>query len=132
MKLRGHHLFCTALFSGHGYDENFTNAMIAAVKAFRNGEPIELVLGSDGLCAACPNQQESGVCTLGTENVLCRDRAAFKILRLTAGQTLNWRQAKRLLSQVTEQEFQKVCGDCRWQKEGLCSQKLLQERTAPR
>lgn len=129
MKLRGHHLFCTALFSGHGYDESFTKAMTAAVEVLQNGEPIELVSGPDGLCAACPNRMKGGGCALGTDDVLCRDRAAFQVLGLAAGESLSWRQAGKLLSQVTERDFQTVCGNCRWQKEGLCSQKLLRERT---
>ncbi len=129
MKLRGHHLFCTALFSGHGYDEAFTAAMTAAIKAMRDGEQLELLAGPDVLCAACPNCLETGGCALGTEDVLRRDGAAFAVLGLKAGEKLSWPQAQNLLSRITEEGFRKVCGGCRWKKEGLCSWETLSRRT---
>ncbi len=132
MKLRGHHLFCTALFSGHGYDDGFSRKMAAAIKAMEAGETIELTAGADEICAACPNLLEAGDCALGTEDVLRRDRAALQVLGLTVGEQLNWSRAGKLLSALTEEQFQQVCGSCRWQREGLCSFKLLLHRTKSR
>lgn len=129
MKLRGHHLFCTALFSGHGYDQSFTDAMNVLLLELKSGCATQLLVGADILCAACPNHRENGGCSLGTENVQKRDRAALRVLDFQQGESASWKEAQKRLSTVTEQEFQAVCGDCRWQKSGLCSFKLLQERT---
>lgn len=132
MKLRGHHLFCTALFSGHGYDEAFAEKMGAVIERWKAGESVTLLTAADEICSACPNRQERGGCTLGTEDVLRRDQAALEVLGVPPGKRLTWKQAGDLLSSITEQGFQRVCGGCRWQKEGLCSFSLLQESAGTR
>lgn len=132
MRLRGHHLFCTALFSGHGYDRAFTEKMKETLSALEAGKPMELGFGPDELCAACPNRREDGGCELGTENVLQRDGDSFAVLGLEPGTSLNWKEAGERLAQVTDEEFFRVCGDCRWQKAGLCSPELLRERCEAR
>jgi len=132
MKLRGHHLFCTALFSGHGYDEAFTEKMSAVIEKWKTGESIILLTTADEVCSACPNRRKQGGCALGTEDVLRRDQAALEVLELSPGDHLTWKRAGTLLSRVTEEEFQKVCGNCRWQKDGLCSYSLLRESAETR
>lgn len=125
MKLRGHHVFCTALFSGHGYDEAFTENMSGLIEAWKAGEEAELTEGRDALCAACPNRLEDGGCALGTEDVSRRDRAALRVLGLAGGERLSWKGAGERLLPIGEEEFQQVCGGCRWQREGLCSLEQL-------
>lgn len=127
MKLRGHHVFCTALFSGHGYNEAFTEKMRAIISNWKTGEAAILSAEPDEVCSACPNHQADGGCKLGTENVLYRDNSALRVLRLNSGDRLTWKQAGTLLSEITEQDFQAVCGDCMWQREGLCSFELLKK-----
>lgn len=127
MKLRGHHIFCTALFSGHGYDEAFTEKMGAVIAEWKNGEKAALLTAADEVCSACPNRLERGGCALGTKDVLRRDRAALKVLGLAPGREITWEQAGELLAHIAEWEFQEVCGDCRWQKEGLCTFPLLRD-----
>lgn len=129
-QIRGHHLFCMALFSGHGYDQAFTENMAGLIAALRAGERFRLTEGQDQVCGACPNRQQDGGCALGTENVLQRDRAALRVLNLTAGQELGWEQARERLAAVTEEDFGAVCGKCRWAGEGLCSFALLAERVS--
>lgn len=130
MKLRGHHLFCTALFSGHGYSEAFTENMQSILGALQAGEPIELTCGPDQVCMACPNLSGEGGCALGTEDVCRRDQSALRVLDLKEGGTLTWKQSQERLADLTEALFQSVCGSCRWQREGLCSFQLLRERTS--
>ena len=129
MKLRGHHLFCTALFSGSGYDEAFARNMAQIIEVWQSGEEIQLCQCQDAVCAACPNREPKDGCSLGRPDVLRRDRAALETLGLEPGQALTWKQAKARLSQVDEAGFQYVCGDCRWQREGLCSYSLLHSRS---
>lgn len=121
-------MLCTALFSGHGYSESFAEGMTALIADLRREEKITVQTGADQLCAVCPNLTGNGGCALGTEDVLRRDMAALEVLKLAPGDELTWQQAKNRLAGLTEQSFQAVCGDCRWQKEGLCSLSLLQER----
>lgn len=129
-EIRGHHLFCMALFTGHGYDEAFATNMASVIRDLKAGESFRPVSGHDAVCAACPNRRPEGGCALGTEDVQARDEAAFRVLGLQAGVTLTWQQAKNGLQNITEAEFQNVCGGCRWAGEGLCSQRLLQKLLA--
>lgn len=126
-ELRGHHVFCTFLFSGSGYDESFTENMQKVIDGMKAGEPFILRQGHDSICAACPNRTPDG-CALGTEDVARRDQAALSELGLAPGQELGWGRMKELLGQLDEPAFQRVCGNCRWQQEGLCSFRLLQKR----
>lgn len=127
MKLRGHHLFCTALFVGHGYSKEFTGKMKELTAALRAGEEVTVKTGSDEICLSCPNRTGAGGCALGTEDAAARDAAAMNVLHLVPGAKTNWEQVKAKLLLITEQEFQFVCGDCRWQKDGICSLLLLKE-----
>lgn len=130
MKLRGHHLFCTTLFSGHGYSDDFTERMNWVLSLLRQGEPAKLCVGSDLLCEVCPNRVGEQDCALSTENAAERDLAALRVLHLAPGETIGQEELFCRIRQLTEQKFQAVCNDCRWQKEGLCSYELLQERAA--
>lgn len=130
MKLRGHHLFCTALFSGCGYDEAFTENMKSVLEKLQAGEKVQLAEGPDRVCSACPNSQPDGGCSLGTDDVARRDREALRLMQAVPGDKFAWREAGEKLSRLTEDQFRAVCGNCRWQKEGLCSYRLLMERAA--
>lgn len=128
--LRGHHLFCMTLFTGSGYDPEFTKNM----QALRNrlAEPRQTVLlcgGADMVCTCCPNRQ-GPTCALGDENVQARDAAARRALDLRIGGCYTSGAIWNRLQEVTEQEFEAVCGRCRWMREGLCSYTLFSERAA--
>ena len=121
-------MFCTALFSGSGYDRAFTGNMTGLIEYMQKGGAIRLTEGHDDICRYCPNREPGG-CALGTENVAGRDSAALEVTGFSPGQELSWAELQERLGQVTEDQFQHVCGDCRWQEEGLCSYGLLRERT---
>ena len=123
--LRGHHLFCTALFSGHGYNQAFAENMAALIEEGRSGGEFLLVQGQDGVCAACPNREEGGGCALGTEDAARRDREALAVLDLAPGDRLSWRDIAARLERLSPEDFRRVCGGCRWAREGLCSYELL-------
>ena len=113
--LRGHHMFCTTLFSGSGYDRAFAENMRELIENMQKGEEVQLAEG----------------CALGTGDVSRRDAAALEVTGMVPGQVLDWRGLKERLEMVSERDFQHVCGDCRWQREGLCSYPLLRERVRP-
>lgn len=126
-RLRGHHLFCGTLFQGHGYNEIFADCMGETLNALASGENLTLCAGSDDLCAVCPHRMENNGCALGTENVSRRDRAALEAVGFAVGQELRPEQVGERLRQVTEAQWERVCGKCRWRKEGLCSWQLFQK-----
>lgn len=129
-RLRGHHLFCLPLFSGSGYDRDFTQNLAGVVAGLKAGEPLVLGEGQDSVCRACPHALPGGGCALGTENVAARDHAALGQLGLSPGEELSWEALLRRLGQVSQEGFRAVCGSCRWSREGLCSYPLLQRRAA--
>ena len=124
-RLRGHHLFCATLFQGCGYNEAFTRSMQEVLAALEAGEGLSLVCGSDDLCRACPHCLPGNACALGTEDVLRRDRAAREACGFSLGQELSPVQVGERLRQVNRSQWEKVCGGCRWQREGLCSWELF-------
>ena len=127
-EIRGHHLFCMALFAGHGYSQEFVENMAAVIRELEEGESFCLASRQDSVCAACPNLLPDGGCTHGTEDVLARDAAAFKVLGLAPGQEASWEETRSLPQKVTADGFKQVCGGCRWAREGLCSLALLQKQ----
>ena len=64
MQLRPHHLLCIQKFTGHGYDEPFTQHMTSIVSALKSHPQTEITVtqGCDDLCQRCPNNH-SGTCT---------------------------------------------------------------------
>lgn len=128
--LRGHHMFCTRLFSGSGYNQAFADNMGRLVENMQKGEKFQLVQGHDNICRYCPNREPEG-CALGTEDVQRRDAAAMEVTGTAPGQVLDWAELRERLEKLSEEDFRYVCGDCRWQREGLCSYPLLKERTRP-
>lgn len=127
-EIRGHHLFCMALFAGHGYSQEFVENMTAVIRQLKEGEGFRLVSRQDSVCAACPNLLPDGGCTHGTEDVLARDAAALRVLGLSQGAVLTWQETRLRLQGLDEESFQTVCGGCRWAREGLCSLALLQKQ----
>ncbi len=129
MILRGHHLFCTALYGGAGYSETFCRRMGDLLARQAAEEPMELTVGPDELCGACPHKTLTGGCALGTENVLRRDENALAVLGLTSGEAVTWARVRPRLAAVSDEAFVRVCGECRWQRQGFCTAALLRERT---
>lgn len=123
-------MFCATLFSGSGYDQAFTENMARTIEYMQKGGRFRLVDGHDDICRCCPNREPDG-CSLGTENVSGRDRAALEVTGLATGRDMSWAELRECLGRVSEAEFQRVCGDCRWQETGLCSYALLRERAMP-
>ena len=129
-KVRGHHLFCMALFSGHGYSEEFSRNMQNLIDQLKKGASISVCRGeADQMCSACPNRTKDDECLLGTSDVRDRDSAALKVLNISVGDELSWTKTISLLKAVTQEEFLQVCDSCRWKDEGLCTWELLRQRS---
>ena len=81
VRLRGHHLLCILTYKGKGYTPDFVKNFDAVVAAINDGEKIQIVDGSDDICAAlrhgaeitCAHARECR--TTGIRN---RDRMALR------------------------------------------------------
>ena len=130
--IRGHHVFCMTLFSGHGYNEEFARNMTEVIYYLKSGCcNLRLSCGiSDHICSCCPNLIREGIsdiCSLGTSDVHLRDKNALDVLGVVSGQVLSYSDILCLLSHVDESGFESVCGACTWMKKGYCSYELLKE-----
>ena len=69
-----------------------------------------------------------GETTAETKKMCIRDRdqAAREACGLSLGQELSPVQVGERLRQVNRSQWEKVCGGCRWQREGLCSWELFE------
>ena len=59
--VRPHHGMCLAFFIGKGYSEGFSAHMEKMLKEFQKNLPVRLVVHTDEICSACPNN-EKNVC----------------------------------------------------------------------
>ncbi len=120
MRLRPHHALCIQKFTGHGYDERFTEHMTEICeKLGKHPETsVTVIQGCDEPCAACPNDL-AGSCS-ALEKVDSMDEGVLKALGIRYGDTLPWdKLAARARKNVFETEnFEKICGTCEWF--GLC------------
>ncbi len=48
-EIRGHHLFCMALFAGHGYSQEFVENMAAVIRELEEGESFCLASRQDSV-----------------------------------------------------------------------------------
>lgn len=141
--LRGHHLLCTRLFEGHGYDEAFAVRMGETVsrtgagrwknpEKYPKAQEIQLICGSDYVCEKCPNRISNAIhqsihdeCSLGTEDVLCKDRLTLKYAGLQENECYTPEDIQSAVGNITEQQFEEICGSCRWYKAGYCCYEKL-------
>ena len=112
--LRPHHLLCIQKYTGHGYDEKFTQHMNETVKTLSEGASVTLREGCDDLCGACPNNI-SGKCT-SLDKVRYMDESVLKACGLLYGTTGEWSQLAEIAKTRVFQteEFDKICHSCEW------------------
>lgn len=124
--LRGHHLLCTRLFSGNGYNQIFTEHMKEIVArtgtdkykkfgVFPQAKGIRLICGTDDICRKCPNLSENKqYCILGNEDVQKKDRLTLEYAGLLENGLYTLEEAERGVKQINREQFDEICGSCRW------------------
>lgn len=129
LRFRPHHFFCTLGFEGKGYSEGFVKNFEAIAdqlrKQGRSGDEIqiEVVAGSDSICAPCPNRAGE-VCTT-EEKISALDHAHSEILGIRPGDVLTWGEAKeRLASRMSVDAHHSACAACSWRSMGVCEAAL--------
>lgn len=132
MRLRVHHLLCSALFVGKGYSEAFCQNMREVVgqlwEKTPEGQEIELIIQPDCICQECPNLTEEG-CSLDNNHVVSKDAVLAEKLQLAINRHY---PVPELLHQVaknlTEEIFEASCHQCEWYQMGLCRYGKLIEK----
>ena len=132
--LRAHHLLCTALYQGQGYDGNFEGNMGLIARKICGEKDLNLCLvdSPDNICRECPNLVE-GACVLDNNSVVETDRKVLDLLARNPGECLPAGQCRKILREkITAEIFEDLCGGCTWRKKGLCSFEQLKSRLAVR
>ena len=123
MDFRVHHILCTKLYKGLGYDGAFCRNMSEKVCLLREHPDILLTLVTDPdiICANCPNLREGNFCTNGDNHVKDKDQALLAPLHLIEHETYTYRELmEHAKAYLTEDVFIKSCSCCQWYKAGIC------------
>lgn len=113
-RIRPHHGLCLPFFRGKGYSGDFV-ANMARMKATLEENPqIVLTLGTDDICAACPNNL-GGHCE-SEEKVTRYDREVLRRCGLSEGEVLPFRELEGLVRHriLLAGQREDICGDCQW------------------
>ena len=114
--IRPHHGMCLAFFIGNGYSGGFTAHMQEMLDRFTEGADVQLVMKTDEICSACPNNCE-GVCE-AAEKVKRYDTAVLANCEVKEGQTLAFSEFTALVQQniISTGKREEICGDCQWNR----------------
>lgn len=135
IKYRPHHFLCSLGFQGKGYSEEFTANMASIVDGRLRADggddlPIQVVGGTDDICAPCPKRR-GNLCTQQLRiNVL--DRSHAKALQLKPHELLTWGEAKaRIKRNVPKGSLKQICNGCQWEPYGMCEEALAELHDQP-
>ena len=114
--IRPHHGMCLAFFIGNGYSNGFTAHMQEMLDLFTEGADVRLVMQTDEICSACPNNCE-GICE-AAEKVKRYDTAVLDECGLKEGQMLAFYEFTDAVQQkiISTGKREEICGDCQWNR----------------
>ena len=114
--IRPHHGMCLAFFIGNGYSNEFTAHMQEMLELFTKGAEVQLVMKTDEICSACPNNCE-GVCE-AAEKVKRYDNEVLAECGLKEGQKLAFAEFTETVEQkiIAAGKRDQICGDCQWNR----------------
>lgn len=129
--LRFHHLMCIPLFEGKGYSDVFSANMLRIKTCLEaKNSNVTLICGFDIVCENCPNKTEKD-CLLdfdssesgcSKENIVDRDHLVSGIIGISEGSCIAYNKAlEQARGKIGKEEFESICGKCRWFKAGVCS-----------
>ncbi|HXW69451.1 MAG TPA: DUF1284 domain-containing protein [Dissulfurispiraceae bacterium] len=122
--LRGHHLICLHFFSGEGYDAAFAENLRNVVAVAEEGL-VQVHKGADAICKKCPSLQFNK-CTHSAQaedEILAMDRLALRLLGLSYGRLVRWRDLRDLLPSIFRVWYESSCNGCGWK--WACEKKKL-------
>ena len=114
--IRPHHGMCLAFFVGNGYSNGFTAHMQEMLDLFLEEAKIKLVVKTDEICSACPNNTE-GVCEAAGK-VARYDQAVLDACTFEVGQEMPFAEFVKTVQQkiIENGKREKICGDCQWNR----------------
>lgn len=147
MRLRVHHLLCSALYVGKGYSEAFCENMQKVVSKLweplsgpeeetGQEEPeailcegenrdVRLITDPDDICMECPNLGDNG-CKLDDDHVVSKDAALALALGLETERVYPAEELLHIVnSNLTAEIFEDSCHNCDWYRQGLCRYEQL-------
>lgn len=158
MRLRVHHLLCSALYVGKGYSEAFCGNMQKMVTWLwepLSAEPcgslsgpeaktgqeepeailcegenrdVRLITDPDDICRECPNLGDNG-CKLDDDHVVSKDAALAQALGLETERVYPAEELLHIVnSNLTAEIFEDSCHNCDWYRQGLCRYERLAEK----
>ena len=107
---------CLAFFIGNGYSTGFTAHMQEMLELFQKGAMVQLVLKTDEICSACPNNCE-GFCE-AAEKVNRYDAAVLDVCSLEKMQKLPFETFVHTVQKkiIENGKREEICGDCQWNR----------------
>ncbi len=114
-KLRPHHGLCIHHFAGKGYSRKFVKNMTEIIAQLNCENPhIELVLGADEICKACPNLI-NGKCTSETK-VQKIDKGCLVSADLGENTVIKYKDYKEIINnKITNTgKGKSICQSCEW------------------
>lgn len=133
VQVRGHHLLCLLTYVGRGYTAAFVQAMDALARRVADGEPIQLCVGPDVLCASLQQQNVSCQAHCHLARNAQRDRAALRAIAALLERPMQnslavcltpvdidimRRRLSRLDADRSVEGLRAACRQCEWL--GLC------------
>ena len=122
MKLRPHHFMCIQMFTGHGYNAEFTSHMEQKIKMLSDETTILVQEGCDEICEKCPNREQN----------TCRDFAKVRRLDddvkdacgISYSDKIMWMDISSTVREriLNTELFERICHDCEWHD--LCNDTL--------
>lgn len=91
---------------------------------YEKTDMITLVCKSDYICEKCPNRV-GDKCDLGNEEVLHKDRLILRYLGLEENKSYKLDEIKGIVGNIKWEQFEEICGGCRWYKAGYCRYEKL-------
>ena len=110
--------YVLAYFKGEGYSDGFSAHMKEVLDELQKGMDVQLYVGTDEICSACPNNRE-GQCTDLTL-VEKYDNAVLEACGLADGEQLAFDDfTEKVQNQLLVTGKRKeICGGCKWN--GIC------------
>ena len=105
---------CLAYFKGEGYSDGFSAHMKEVLDELQKGMDVQLYVGTDEICSACPNNQD-GICE-ARDKVAEYDSAVLERCGLKAGQVLDFAAFTKTVQEkiLATDKRREICGNCQW------------------
>lgn len=129
IKLRPHHLLCTQGYSGKGYSTEFVENMNEVVEKLRTKEATEvtIVFSTDDLCAHCPNQKGTDLCST-QEKVKTFDQKTAEYFGIEEKTYIYQELIKEIDDKMTEERMDDICEGCSWYRISSCKKNILAKK----